>query len=503
MEFPAGIAAGEGSDYNLLTLARNGKGEPVLRGTALAGALRHAWKRHLQRAGLSEDDAEDEVKNIFGYALGDEDLFGSEKKVDSLLQVNDCVLRAGAQQIIVRTHHLRNRHTGVVAHGGLFSLEACPPGTTTTAVLWLRDEGETADAALDLLRTIVGLLHGGITLGGKAARGIGLARLIGTATYRIYDLTNPETYGQWLDDHRAWRAAGTLPTGESLHPATGNSHSWLQVRFCLGIPRGQDVLIGDGQGLDHEMEPQRVQAADGREYWRLPGASLRGIFRAWFARLAARADQPVADKAERQQLVWTGELTRPEHERLDDDENYNGKNVGYCFLPKAERQPLTRQERRAGKRKTDCLVAALFGSLFESGRIHIADAYAPCSEMTRQDNGQPQGYAEEQPRMHVAVDRITGGAAESMLFDNTVLTAYADGRSPRFEVKMFVQQPAEQEARWLAETLRALDLGILRVGSSKSSGRLSLIQAPQAKGAHQDLFTAIEPAFPPQKFNVA
>ena len=36
--FPAGVAPGEGGDYNILTIARNGKGEPVLRGTALAGA---------------------------------------------------------------------------------------------------------------------------------------------------------------------------------------------------------------------------------------------------------------------------------------------------------------------------------------------------------------------------------------------------------------------------------------------------------------------------------
>ena len=34
--FPAGVAPGEGGDYNILTIARNGKGEPVLRGTALA-----------------------------------------------------------------------------------------------------------------------------------------------------------------------------------------------------------------------------------------------------------------------------------------------------------------------------------------------------------------------------------------------------------------------------------------------------------------------------------
>ena len=39
LRFPDGIAPGEGSDYNTLIVARNGRDEPVLRGTALAGSV--------------------------------------------------------------------------------------------------------------------------------------------------------------------------------------------------------------------------------------------------------------------------------------------------------------------------------------------------------------------------------------------------------------------------------------------------------------------------------
>ena len=39
--FPEGIAPGAGSGYNRIHLARNGLGEPILRGTSLAGVLRH------------------------------------------------------------------------------------------------------------------------------------------------------------------------------------------------------------------------------------------------------------------------------------------------------------------------------------------------------------------------------------------------------------------------------------------------------------------------------
>ena len=42
--FPEGIAPGEGKGLsNILLAARNGSNQPVLRGTALAGALRSAF----------------------------------------------------------------------------------------------------------------------------------------------------------------------------------------------------------------------------------------------------------------------------------------------------------------------------------------------------------------------------------------------------------------------------------------------------------------------------
>ena len=483
VQFPAGIAPGEGGDFNTLTVARNGQGQPVLRGTSLAGALRHAWRKHLQLAGLEGEPLEDEVKCVFGYALGDDDGFGEPSR----LQVSDCVLNTGAgdgRGTVMRTHHLRHRHRGSVADGGLFSLEACPPGTYATIALWLQDDDQASDEATAFLEAIVHFLAAGMTLGGKSARGVGMTRLAGDPVYRCYDLTDLKDHAAWLDDQFAWRAdAAKIPAGRPMTVKTDATSELLEVNFTLAIPRGQDVLIGDGQGLEHEIEPQRVRAADGRDYWRLPGASLRGLFRGWVTRLAARDGQHVADNVQRQQRVWRGELSTAE----ESVQRMSGDNLGWCFLPS--------EQRRQGRAKIGCPVAALFGTLFQAGRIHIADALAPCGADS--DDG---GRTEEQLRKHVAVDRITGGAAEGMLFDNTVLTACGDGRSPRFAVTMRVQQATEREARWLADTLRALDLGILRVGSSKSSGRLALSGPPRASGPGEHLFMEIRPVNDPVMF---
>jgi CRISPR/Cas system CSM-associated protein Csm3 (group 7 of RAMP superfamily) len=468
--FPAGIAPGEGSHYNRLRIARNGVEQPVLRGTALAGALRHAWSRHLGRQGLPPKGIKAQVARFFGEALSQD---AEASGVESRLQVGDCVLDIGSSALAVRTHHLRNRHTGVVADGGLFSLEVCPPETVAALTLWLRDDADSPDEAIDFLKILAGLLQSGLTLGGNSARGIGFVRVQPPMVYRAFDLTQAEGCTAWLDDHRAWRAAPSdVPKGEAFQPGE-IADSILQVDFTLGIPRGQDLLVGDGQGMNCEIEPQRIIAADGQAYWRLPGASLRGLFRGWVNRLAARQDRPVADHVQRQQRVWRGEL-------FSKTDEMTGDNLGWCFLPK--------EQRRHKAASTDCPVAALFGTLFHSGRIFISDAYAHCSSDAT--NQMPK---EEQRRTHVAVDRITGGAAESMLFENTVLTAYANGTSPQFPVTIRIEAATEQEGRWLAKTLRALDLGLLRVGSSKSSGRLALLEPPRATGKWAELFHAVQP----------
>jgi len=474
--FPYGISPGAGGEYNVLAIARDGQNRPVLRGTALAGALRHAWEQYLH-AGKPDTDKEavkKEVEAYFGMSAAE------EEHQPSPLRVPDSPLDLGKNATpTIRTYHFRNRHTGAVGDGGLFSIEVCPPQTKTTAVLWLY-ETDTMPAKPthnpeEFLACLAGFFKYGLPLGGRSARGIGIAELAGEPKYVCYDLGNLEQHAAWLDADRAWRDGATPPQGEPLPPAE-TSPCDLVVNFTLVIPRGQDILIGDGQGLDYEIEPQRVTAADGNDYWRLPGASLRGLFRSWVSRLAAREGKPVADNVERhlereKKNVESGRY-KPEHVLRSDD-------VGWCFADKSKRH-------HRGIDVT-CPVAKLFGSLYEAGRIHISDAYVlipanPSDEI-------------EQKRMHVAVDRITGGAAEGMLFDNTVLTSASDdGASPEFHVTMKVRNARDDEARWLAETLRALDLGILRVGSSKSAGRLKLADKPHAQGRGSEHFQNINPS---------
>jgi len=54
--FPEGLSAGTSKEGNMIQVARDGSGRPVLRGTALAGVIRHAWNEEKSKQGGSADD---------------------------------------------------------------------------------------------------------------------------------------------------------------------------------------------------------------------------------------------------------------------------------------------------------------------------------------------------------------------------------------------------------------------------------------------------------------
>ena len=436
LEFPSGLSAGEGKRGNLLTIAEDGEGRPVLRGTAIAGALRAAFAR---RNGWEKYDAR--VGDWFGTAANDRD-----EDQRSRLHVGEMTLNAGAAGKAIRTHNAIDRHSGSVLHGGLFSIEALPPGTSGTVLLTLDDpKGE----GKEFLCQLVGELAVGMQLGGRTARGLGRV-VVKSAMHRAYDVTKLEDHAAFLD--ASWNHA---VTGAELKGTT--SEQQLVVSFKLAIPRGQDLCVGDGEGIDHTIEPQSVVDASGKKLWRLPGSSIRGVMRGWVTRLAARDGCKVADNVERAD------------DRANDDERLRGDDLAWGFMQRDARVSLQRDPSAI-----ECPVMRLFGSAYSKGRVHVSDATSTAGDA--------------QSRKHVSIDRISGGASEGFLFSHQALTGGAS-----FDCHMTIENPTEQEAKWLSKTLRALDMGLLRVGSSKSAGRLGLKESPLATGSFASCFTNIQP----------
>jgi len=449
--FPAGLSPGEAKTTNLLTVARDGKGRPVLRGTALAGAMRQAWRERI------DDNGKDTTDLLFGASVGDNDTIDRP----SSLEVADVLLCTDKDSISFKPHNQINRHNGTVLKGNLFSLEALPPGTKATLVLWCREhtEGLLAGRGEAAMKSIAAIFQQGLILGGRSNRGVGLARLCAAcaATLLTYDLGDIDQHAQYLDDHHAWRQSNTekLSIGHEV-TGEGNQSTSLAIEITWRIPRGQDLLVADGAG----QEQQTVIDVNGDQHWRLPGSSLRGVMRSWINRLAAREGKPVAFDVNEHMTA------------IEENREITGEDVGYAFLSKAER------EQPEAYKLIKCPVSKLFGTMLQRGRIHIADALSPVKEHLKQ------------VRMHVAIDRITGGAKDGALFKNEVIIG-SQVESPRFTSIILVNDPTEDEVRWICKTIKAIDLGVVRIGTRKAAGRLELAEPIKATGRFAEQFNTL------------
>lgn len=435
--FPEGVHPGAGGKASLLKVERDGSGQPILRGSAVAGVLRSAY--------ASSEGASDPAV-WFGEAVSE------EASNPSRVVAEDARFNLKKGHVLpVMTHNAIIRHTRAVYESALFCEERIPPGAKAAFSLVVTcPEGEMS-AAESFIKDIVALFDGGLFFGGAVARGMGRAVVTEDgASWKKYVLSNVTGAAEWLDDQYALRQGLTIAGMLPLRVKHELSEDALRIELVLRLGRGQDLLVAEG----HEMYPMKRQHADGQEHWVLPGSSLRGLLRGWISRLAAREGLPVADDVARYQsdgpmdvalLGWGGE---------------SDASVRTTFQDAPDR--------------LKCPVMRLFGSLYAKGRVHVSDAYAKVADEGRQ----------AQRRKHVAVDRFSGGANEGALFENAVLA----GEELRFPAVIAVADPEEREIRWLAQALKALDLGLIRVGSSKASGRMTFEKPLRATGKGRDIF---------------
>jgi hypothetical protein len=71
-----------------------------------------------------------------------------------------------------------------------------------------------------------------------------------------------------------------------------------------------------------------------------------------------------------------------------------------------------------------------------------------------------------------------------MLFSNGVLTKLGEP----FIVRIRIRDVQEHEAMWIARTLLAIDIGLVRLGSSKAAGRLEVKQVRMVGTRHRPTF---------------
>lgn len=411
--FPEGFSVGSSGKNNKIEIERNGRGRPVLRGSSLAGVF---------RSELSMLWGDDEDNNGIAYYFG-QALDRNEERQESRMVFSDLEFENKTEESM---HNLICRHTGSVSteDKGLFSLERTASGSTAVLRFYFCAE-EDWSRNQEFVDAIVKLLQRGLFFGGNQARGTGRA-VINGESFRMkkLDLKTEDGLARFLD--LTYSTDWNLLDGEQI-PAVGATDSdVLAIDVTFGIPRGQDILCSEG----NDAYPVMADRADSGKCWKIPGSSIRGIFRAWFSRLAARDGEKLSDSAENFKNTL-GQRT------LD--------------MKEEENDPIT--DLFGAIRKDD--------SNQKKGRIHISDAL---SDKVESDD--------VQFRMHVAIDSFSGGTNPGRLFSNYVLT---DPKGKlRFHSRISIINPDQKEADWLKKTLDAVNLGLVRFGSSKASGRLEI-----------------------------
>jgi len=416
LQTPAHFGNGDSTDLTdmpLLTDARDGK-TPLLTGATLAGALRSYLREREHGFGAEEADGYASVL-LFGGIKEKEDGAQSPLIVDDARGENYGVeLREGVRI---------DRKSRTAEHGKLYDSQVWQAGTKFPLRFELLicegDDGVMLQRAL--ATALDGLQNGEIAFGMRKRRGLGAVTVMEWRA-REYDLLNVKDLRAWIETGDAnltttaqidiWAALGIKGTEEIKDLRAYfeiDATFWLDGSLLIRSQGGKDDTGPD-------MAYLRARQASGQEMPILSGTSLAGALRA-----------------------------------------------------RAEKIVRTLKPGNADNAVTD-LVDGLFGSdmeEIEKRRKHGEDAKAKASRL-RVSEQMIENAVTNLVQNRVSIDRFTGGALETALFNQQ--PAFGDGATT-LRMKLVVQNPKHGEIGLLLLLLKDLWTGDLPLGGESSVGR--------------------------------
>lgn len=473
LQTPAHFGAGEAGDYTDMPLLLDEQGRPLLPGTSIAGALRNALRERQLGDGtpLPKDDHKAEQQEerrlmstrLFGFYQGDDDDEGRQ----SPLIVEDAPGHAPARgdRFELRDGVAIDGKTRTAAvspdeakkeRGKKFDMELLAAGTTfdlgfelIVSVPYTGPNGDSAssnhnarfsDHRHELLRalatTLGALERGEITLGARKRRGFGQC-LVKEWAVRRYDLTTRDGLLAWLARERdypnaprvtakqearvadAIAALSGIPAAE-LAMDDNRRRVSLQANFAVE----SSLLIRAGMGQEDQDAPDMVHLHSWRDGHSVPivaGTSWAGVLRHRAVKIAKTLGGPEADDR----------------------------------------------------------VKSLIDCLFGPAEIKKEDKSARASRLSVHESTVTGGRELVQTR--VRIDRFTGGALDTGLFDEQ---PHFGAGEAAVELSIEIRSPAPQSLReddkpvvpaaevgLLLLLLKDLWTGDLRVGGEASVGR--------------------------------
>lgn len=359
LEAVSALSVSEGKDGAAadITCQRDGFGQLMISGTAIAGCLRGVvadpnW-------GGTEDDPA--VSRITTY---DSPLIGDTENVDILDGVTI------------------DRITGAAAERMLYAREVVSPGARFAFRLGLDvppADDDPQQAALNLVSRLVGALTTGITVGGSTTRGLGQVRLE-DAQVTWTALASRNAFLEYLSEGAQ---AVTLPEVEMPRGK--------MVTITIPWQQQSPLLVSVPVTSSVHALPRHVRTKDGVKLT-IPGASVKGILRQHAERIVRTlCGLPIPDKP-LEQFQQEIPLVRELFGRAPDSKGEGAWRGSITCADVLSSKPVA---------NWDALIAGLLDSKRESATEAANDIEK--SAWLRVDD-------------HVAISRWTGGSDDGKLF---------------------------------------------------------------------------------------
>ena len=408
--FDGPVHVGTGERLSIQTDApvlRLPQGPPYLPGASIRGVLRDWCER--ERAALQVSG--EAFNRLFGCTP---DQRGSSDDRQGRLTVLDAYLQDAAE---IRDHVSIKSEWGATQRGAKFDQEIVHAAGTALILLYEGDSSD--DEEIVLLRSAVeALCQGVLAFGGKTGWGLGWVKVDGSPEYKAFDRSDTSDLASFLrrDQLQPLPAAPTgKPAPTPQTPSKGDPLRWSFLKLELTLQFEGPMLVA---GPDRELISEEVRAA--------------------------------------LQIPESVKLRTPDHVYLKGAQQHPvlpGSSLCGTLRAHAFRIATTLNVEPIAKR--------LFGTTERAGLLRVGEGKhdGPLR------NGKPACVWMD----HVAIDRVTGFAAEGKLFNCWALA------SPRFTTQILVRWQAGDQQSFacvalLLFLLRDAEQNLLWAGSRTTRG---------------------------------
>jgi len=389
---PLHIGGAEEGLVSDMPLAIDGLGRPYLPGTSLGGAIRAHCRatdediqRRCQSSAGSDKSWADRHKFRWGFAERNDQGSASQVVVD------DAPARGAPLAELWHGNGI-DRRTGGAFEGIKYDREVLPQGSAFDFRLALEVcQGQDPDEHRGFLAWLAQELESGrVTLGAAGTRGLGRVKLIDTCC-RESDWGSPEGILAWVqgpgrDCQSSWKEL--LPRYAAPQPERVRIEIHWHPKGPLMSKAARDGLVPDGL-------PFVSRRTDGRLALALPGAGIKGAWRSHAERIVRTVLGLNAD-------------AENHHEQVD-------VPIAADLFGRA--RPQDTKKGAGAPRSDDKRLKGRLG--FDTCYADLALPETEWDRLERTEDlwqGRPGPERPMSLAMHVAVDRWTGGAADSLLF---------------------------------------------------------------------------------------